>query len=216
MSFDALATWLAEELRERVARTGRAVVALDGFGCCGKSTLARALAERTDAVILETDDFHQPHGGVVEAGSPLSYRRWSALQAAALALATGQPARYAPIDWDTHCLAPEVTVEPRPLLIIDGIGAHALALPARPLNIFVDGRAASRMARVAARDGPQYANWDHYVAIEHGYLAKARPWRNADLVVLGAELDFSNSAEGFARRMEVLADTGVRRLDAPL
>ncbi len=221
MSIDALANWLAEELQDRVARNGRAIVALDGFGCCGKSTLALALAERTDGVILETDDFHQPHDGAVEVASPLSYRRWSALQAAALALATGQPARFAPIDWDMHRLGADVTVVPLPVIIIDGIGSHALDLPMRPLRIFVDGRADSRMARVAARDGPENACWDHYVAIEHGYFARYRPWQSADLLVLGAELDFATSRAGFARRMDAaLAHAAAQgrlddRLDAP-
>ena len=176
MSFELLADHLAAEVALRVAANGRAVVALDGFGCCGKSTLAQALAACTDAVILETDDFHQPADGVIEPDSPLRYRRWRALQAAAVALAHGHTTRYAPIDWDTHCLAPERVVQARPVLIIDGIGSHALTLPTAPLRIFVDGHAESRMARVAARDGSQYANWDHYVAIELGYFARNRPW----------------------------------------
>jgi para-aminobenzoate synthetase len=215
MSFELLADLLAAEVARRVAASGRAVVALDGFGCCGKSTLAQALAARTDAVSLETDDFHQPADGVIEPDSPLRYRRWRALHAAALGLARGQSVRYAPIDWDTHRLADEVIVHARPVLIIDGIGSHVLALPAAPLRIFVDGRAESRMARVAARDGSQFANWDHYVAIEHGYFARHQPWRTADLVVLGAELDFGNSHEGFARRIESGAGAQGERLDRP-
>jgi hypothetical protein len=215
MSLDLLAEHLAAEVGLRLAEQARAVVALDGFGCCGKSTLAQALAARTDAVILETDDFHQPANGVVEPDSPLRYRRWRALQAAAVALANGQSACYAPIDWDSHQLAPEVTVQPRPVLIIDGIGSHVLALPTAPLRIFVDGRADSRMARVAARDGSQYANWDHYVAIELGYFARFRPWRSSDLFVLGAELDFSTSGAGFARCMESGAFAAGERIDLP-
>lgn len=215
MSFERLADQLAVEVSLRVAADARAVVALDGFGCCGKSTLAQALAARTDAVILETDDFHQPDDGVIEPDSPLRYRRWRALQAAATALACGQSVRYAPIDWDTHRLAPDVVVHARPVLIIDGIGSHALMLPTPPLRIFVDGRAASRMARVAARDGSQYADWDRYVAIELGYFARNQPWRSADLIVLGAELDFGNSREGFVRRMESGAVPPGARLDLP-
>jgi para-aminobenzoate synthetase len=215
MSLDVLANHLAAEVGLRLAEQGGAVIALDGFGCCGKSTLAQALAARTDAVILETDDFHQPADGVVEPDSPLRYRRWRALQAAAVALANSESARFAPIDWDTHRLAPEITVQAKPVLIIDGIGSHVLALPTAPLRIFVDGRADSRMARVAARDGSQYANWDQYVAIELGYFARFRPWRSADLFVLGAELDFGNSGEGFARRLESGAYQPGERLDRP-
>jgi uridine kinase len=224
MSFDRLAEILAIEVRLRLETRGLVVVALDGFGCCGKSTLAQALSARTESVILETDDFQQPDGGEPEQDSPLRYRRWAALQAAAAALAQGRPARYAPIDWDAHQLAPEVTVEPRPVLIIDGIGSHALDLPTAPLKIFVDGRAESRMWRVAARDGAQYANWDRYVAIEYDYFAWHQPWRTADLVVLGAELDFTNSSEGFARQIEALSASSsqrpasqraFQRLDAP-
>lgn len=215
VSLELLADQLAADVALRLAEPGRAVVALDGFGCCGKSTLAQALAARTDAVVLETDDFQQPADGVVEPDSPLRYRRYRALQAAAFALARGQSVSYAPIDWNTQQLANEVIVHARPVLIIDGIGSHALALPTAPLRIFVDGRADSRMARVAARDGSQCANWDRYVAIELAYFARHRPWRTADLVVLGAELDFGNSHAGFARRIESGATAQGERLDRP-
>lgn len=217
MWFDVLAVHLADAVAQRRAQVPVqvAIIAIDGFGCCGKSTLAQTLAARTEALILETDDFQQPDGGAIEADSPLSYRRWAALQAAANSLALGQPARYAPINWDTHRLKPDVEVLPKPVLIIDGIGSHALRLPASPLRVFVDGRADSRMARVAARDGKDFANWDRYVAIELAYFRRMRPWRCADFYVLGAELSFANSAEGFARRLDSDAWSAATRLNQP-
>jgi hypothetical protein len=39
MSFDRLADSLAVEVCLRLETRGPVVVALDGFGCCGKSTL---------------------------------------------------------------------------------------------------------------------------------------------------------------------------------
>jgi hypothetical protein len=62
------------------------------------------------------------------------------------------------------------------------------------------------------------------VAIEHDYFARHQPWRTAELVVLGAELDFANSSEGFARQIEALSASSSQRpasqrafprLDAP-
>ncbi|MFN9028752.1 MAG: uridine kinase [Betaproteobacteria bacterium] len=214
MSLEQLADQLAARVRERVLVWSRAVIAFDGFGCCGKSTLAQAVAARTGGVILETDDFHQPEDGLIEASSPLSYRRWSALQRAAIALTRGRPARFAPIDWDTKRLAAEVELQPAAVVVLDGIGSHALTLPLQPLRVFVDGRAVTRMQRVARRDGPEHANWDHYVAIERAYFERFRPWRTADLYVLGAELDFCNSAEGFARQLQA-ACIVTTRLDQP-
>ena len=217
MSFDALVVHLADAvtLRRTDAPEIVAVVSIDGFGCCGKSTLAQALAVRTDAVILETDDFQQPSNGVIELDGPLSYRRWSALEAAANALAQGHRARYAPIDWETHRLQSEVEVAPKAALIIDGIASHVLNLPLPPLRIFVDGLAESRMQRVAARDGAHVADWDRYVAIELAYFRRFTPWRTADLHVLGAELTFGNSSKGFARRLESSAWDDAGRLDRP-
>jgi hypothetical protein len=205
---------LADAAAQR-RQQGTLIIAIDGFGCCGKSTLAQALAQHMDGLILETDDFQQPDGGTIEPDSPLSYRRWTSLQATVTTLANGRAACYAPIDWGTHRLGAELEVMPKARLIIDGIGAHALGLPAHALRVFVDGRAESRMQRVAARDGAQFADWDRYVAIELSYFRRFTPWRTADVFVLGAELTFGNSREGFARRMEVLATALPKRLDQP-
>ncbi len=215
MSFDSLADLLAQRMLEQRHKQAVAIVAIDGFGCCGKSTLAQALAVRTGAASLETDDFQQPDGGLIEPASPLSYRRWSALQATAIALALGQPARYAAIDWETHKLQTEVEVQPKPILIVDGIGAHALRFPTPPLRVFVDGHARSRMQRVAARDGAKHADWDRYVMVELAYFERYKPWRTADLFVIGAELTFGNSSEGFARLLERAASELTGRLDRP-
>lgn len=209
-----LVVQLAEAAAQR-REQGPAIVAIDGFGCCGKSTLAQALAQHLDGLVLETDDFQQPEGGRIEPSSPLSYRRWTALQDTVTALVNRRPARYAPIDWDTHRLSAEVEVAPKASLIIDGIGAHALALPTHALRVFVDGRAESRMQRVAARDGAQFADWDRYVAVELTYFRRFTPWRTADVFVLGAELTFANTCEGFARRLEAMAADLPARLDRP-
>jgi hypothetical protein len=215
MSFDTLVVHLADAVTRMHAPGIVAVVLIDGFGCCGKSTLARALAVRTDAIIQERNDFQQPLAGVIEHDSPLSYRRWSALEATATALAQGRRARYAPIDWETHRLHSEVEVAPKATLIIDDIGWHALSLSSPQLRIFVDGLAESRMQRVAARDGANVADWDRYVAIELAYVRRFTPWKTADLHVLGAELTFGNSSEGFARPLENGAWDAAGRLDRP-
>ena len=185
-------------------RRGRLVVAIDGPGCCGKSTLAGELLRFTRASVLGTDDFHLPRGIDSDPQSPLPYRRWKELVAAVESLVAGRPASFRPIDWVSRGLLAEVEVQPAPLLVIEGIGAlHPSIAGMADYRIWVDGAAPSRMRRVGERDGEsEVPNWEQYVQFEQAYLETCRPWVDVDLWVFGAELTFANSDRAFSRLIE--------------
>jgi uridine kinase len=112
------------------ARPGVLVVAIDGHGASGKSTIARIVAAATGAALIHTDDFFAapawspgagrssggppeagPAGGLREAGTPCGpleaeqalgcYYDWRRLRAQALEpLLRGQPASFRRFDWD--------------------------------------------------------------------------------------------------------------------
>jgi uridine kinase len=201
-SLSSVASGLAA--RVLVPPEGPFVIAIDGPGCCGKSTLAELLLEHLDAAVLSTDDFHEPSGHAREAHAPLPYRRWSALCEAVDLLAHGNAATLQPIDWSDASLGPVVTIEARHILVVDGIGSLHPDIAGRAnLKVWVDGHARNRMQRTTRREGRDMSvEWAPYVPLEQSYFATYKPWRNADVFVLGAQLHWGNVTESFALLIE--------------
>lgn len=219
---EALARQLALQLQSTANETLRLIVAIDGPGCCGKSTLGDRLVALTNAAVLGTDDFHLPRGAPQDPNSPLPYRRWTEFRAALELLASGKPARFRPIDWKSRGLLPEMTLQPERLILVEGIGSmHPSLASLVGYRIWVDGLAQTRLQRVACRDGADVAaNWDEYIPFEQLYLENSRPWRQADLWVYGAELTPANAALSFSRLIEahgsaVRCNAGLPPVDAP-
>jgi cytidylate kinase len=85
-----------------------------------------------------------------------------------------------------------------------GIGSLHPDISSRAdLKIWVDGRARGRMNRTARREVRDVASeWAPYVILEQRYLATCKPWRHADIFVVGAQLDWENVRESFALLIE--------------
>jgi len=197
---------LADDVASGITKNGTAtvVIAIDGPGCCGKSTLTELLLERLDAASIGTDDFHEHEGFRREHDAPLPYRRWADLRNAVGSLSRGVAARFQPIDWSDHSLGTPTTIEPRPVLIVDGIGSlHADISRHADLKVWVDGHAGNRMRRTAHREGRDMTEeWAPYVRLEQHYFVTWRPWRRADVFVVGAELDWGNVRESFSHLID--------------
>lgn len=198
----------ARDLAARAAECGReghpVVVAIDGPGCSGKTTLADSLGALTDSVVLATDDFHAPPSWPIEADSPLPYRRWRSLVASFQSLCRGAVAVIEPFDWQTRSLLPPKVIVAAPLIVVEGIASlHPDIAALAQLRVWVDCHAYTLLARVAQRDGQAIAGgWARYVAFEQEYLTQFRPWRSAHVHVLGAGLEARNTSESFSRIIE--------------
>lgn len=195
---------LARQFESAVASGKRIVVAIDGPGCCGKSTLADSIAAETRVAVLETDDFHLPRGAQAEEGSPLPYRRWREFVSAARRLASGVAVRFRPIDWDSRDLLPEKMVVPDRVVLIEGIGSlHRDLASIIDYRIWVDGLASTRLARVVRRNSESVAkSWSSYIPFEQAYLEHFRPWRSAHLWVCGADIALKDTGRSFSRLIE--------------
>ena len=201
---DQLGRTLAHQFESTARVAGRIVVAIDGPGCCGKSTLGESIASETSVAVLETDDFHLPRGAQPERDSPLPYRRWREFVLAAKRLADGVPVRFRPIDWNSRDLLREKTVAPGGVILIEGIGSlHPDLAELIDYRIWVDGQAHTRLARVAQRNSEAVAkNWGAYIAFEQAYLQNFKPWRSAHLWVCGAGITLGTSDRSFSRLIE--------------
>jgi len=202
-----LTTAIGALARWRGQRAGVTVVAIDGYGASGKSTIAAGLATATNAAVVHLDDFFLSSGrdvpgpAVTVAGSHVgalpvggrvlgSYYDVARLRAEALEpLLAGQPAVFRGFDWPSGGTAARTArVVPEDLVLLEGVYSAAPELSdVVDRAIFVDTPASERLRRLRGRIAP--ADWDDvWLRAEEAYFAEERPIRSFDLVIPGTEV----------------------------
>ena len=155
------------------------IVAIDGFGGAGKSTLAAAIAERVSADIVHTDDFASWE-------VPLDW--WPRLRDQVLIpLSHGQTAHYQPYDWDARALTDWIDVAPGGLVLLEGVSSSRSAFrPFLSRSIWVDTPRATRLSRGLERDGTAaHEQWLRWMAEEDAWALKESPADCADCIISG-------------------------------
>ena len=154
------------------------IVAVDGPGGAGKSSLANWLARELDAPVIRTDDFASWE-------NPSDW--WPDVISRALEpLAAGEAARYRPSSWGGEEREPAV-VEPAEFVILEGVTASREAFrPYLAYSIWVETPRELRLARGLERDGAHMrAHWEQWMEAEDRYIDRERPAERADCVLRG-------------------------------
>jgi uridine kinase len=165
------------------------VIALDGPGGAGKTTLAGHLsAALGDAPVVHTDEFATPD-------DPREW--WQRLLADVLCpLSHGHASRFRPYDWVAGRLTRWRVIEPGAFLVLEGVSASREAFrPFLSLTVWVRTAREERLRRGLARDGQGARDqWLAWMADEDAYVQREKPERNADLVVSGDGTDQDTAA----------------------
>ena len=153
------------------------LICIDGPAGSGKTTLATALAEMTQAPVIHMDDLYAGWDGLA-AGI-------AQLETVLLPLVEGAPGSYRRYDWHRGELAETILVPPSPLLVIEGVGSGAAAYDGfRTALAWVDAPADQRKTRGLDRDGETFApHWDAWAAAEAEHFAANGTEARADVVV---------------------------------
>jgi deazaflavin-dependent oxidoreductase (nitroreductase family) len=154
------------------------IVAVDGPGGAGKTTLARWLAEQIDAQVIQTDDFASWE-------NPIDW--WPRLLELALEpLAKGTPACFQPTSWGGEEREP-VQIKPAGTVILEGVSASREAFqPFLAYSIWVETPRDVRLQRGLERDGAEArARWEQWMEEEDLYMERELPAERANLVVRG-------------------------------
>jgi len=176
------------------------VVAIDGHGAAGKSTIAGITAAKTGASLLHTDDFFAapaqpaPVGGTI--GSPQQAERvlgryydWQRLRAQALEpLRERRAVSFRRFDWDRGSgLDGTVGVAPGDLIILEGVFSAAPVLADLvSRSVLVETPEDERLRRLHGRVPPD--EWDdNWLTAERAYFSLVRPPLSFDLVLQGAD-----------------------------
>ena len=168
------------------------MIAVDGHGAAGKSTIAAGVAHATGAALVHTDDFFQrpasraagpPHGGQALA----QYYDWRRIRAEALVpLRARRAAGFRRFDWVRGVgLGPSATVEPSDLIVLEGVFSASPELADLvDRSVFVDTPEPERLQRLRARVTPE--EWDtDWLAAEQAYFDVFRPRSSFGLIVPG-------------------------------
>ena len=182
----------------RAASPGVFVLAIDGHGGAGKSTIADAVARATGAALVRTDDFFRrppvPAGRPPAPGGPAGrlaldqYYDWRRLRAEAIEpLRAGRDATFRRFDWDRGTgLDAGVVVRRSALILVEGVFSAAPQLADLvDRSVLVDTPEQERLRRLRARIAP--ADWDpDWLIAEQAYFRQTRPPAWFDLIVPGA------------------------------
>lgn len=155
------------------------IVAIDGHGGAGKTTLAARLAEALGGVpVAHTDDF---------ASWEVPIHWWPrCIEQLLIPLARGATARYEVTQWgDEPRRAAEIRA--RGIVILEGVTAAREAFrPYLAFAIFVDTPRDDCIRRGLERDGEHMREeWERGFDREAVYIARERPDAYADVVVRG-------------------------------
>jgi uridine kinase len=161
--------------------TGR-LLCVDGPSGAGKTTLAEAVGARAAEAgvehrVVHLDDLYDGWDGLPRVHEQLA----TVLEP----LAEGRPGTYRRYDWLAGRYAEDVTVDPVPLLVLEGVGSWDPAYAGLvTCLVWLDGPAEERLARVVARDGaalePQLRRWAQEELV---HLARTGAREHADLAV---------------------------------
>ncbi|MGA8851900.1 MAG: 4-amino-4-deoxy-L-arabinose transferase [Aeromicrobium sp.] len=178
MSYDAIATAVTAAARQRepVCGAGR-VIAIDGPSGAGKTDLAACWHGSPDTAVLHLEDLYPGWLGL-DATPPVVAEMLAAV-------ATGRDASADGWDWEQHRPGGTVRLVPRPLIVVEGVGAAAAVIrPFLSLVVWVDAPADVRHARAMARDGDTFAPWWHtWAEQERRHFARELTRTHADILV---------------------------------
>lgn len=195
----AAAAWQA-------AHPGVLVLAIDGHGAAGKSTIAAAVAGATGAALVHTDDFFHPAPAVTGGTARRSpgvhalacYYDWRRIKERALGpLRAGRSATFRRFDWERGSgLDGAVSVDPGPLMLLEGVFSAAPELSDLvDRSVLVDTPKPVRLRRLHTRVTPE--EWDDdWLTAEQAYFDATRPPSSFDLIVPGVSADAAHPLRG--------------------
>lgn len=155
------------------------LVCVDGPAGSGKTTLAAAVAALAGAPVVHMDALYDGWDGLPRVAEQLD--------ALLLPLAEDRPGRYLRYDWDLAQYVETVTVEPGPLLVLEGVGSGSRAHAGLcTVLVWVEAPEELRLARGLERDGAELeVQWRRWMRAEAEHFAREDTRARADLVVDG-------------------------------
>ena len=195
MSFDSLAG-IIKRLKMLQRQGVCLLVAIDGLGGAGKSTLAQLLKQQLKSLgwtvaVVKHDDFYLPSGQrESQQGEAIGGDfDWERLRDQVLIpTKEGRSAHYQRYDWGQDALAEWHTISASDVVLVEGVYTMRCELAdLYDLKVWVECPRAIRLARGVARDGEEARTiWEQdWMPKEDYYVETHLPRERADFFVNG-------------------------------
>lgn len=178
---------ISAKINEQPLKRKPMLVAIDGFGGAGKTTIAQKLKDMLgNAYVVGIDDFIIKEK-LTEQTADKSYFDRKRLEQEVLKPAReGKQIAYRRLEWVENTLSTPVVVPDIDYLIIEGISStHPDIAQYFDVKIWVDTPIDIAKERGHARDGSNEnaQHWDLWVANDLRYQEKYHPERQADFII---------------------------------
>lgn len=176
-----------QRINELLKEKARVLVAIDGRCASGKSSLAARLKERCGCGVISMDDFFlRPEQRTLErlqeAGGNVDRERF--LEEVLLPLRDGKTVSYAPFDCRRQGFGERITIEPRPITVIEGAySCHPALWELYDLRVFLGTDADTQLERVRRRNGEDglRAFREKWIPMEERYFRRFQIQELCDL-----------------------------------
>jgi uridine kinase len=179
---------LISEIKKLSRKKGVVLIAIDGLGGSGKTTLAELLqAELENSVMIQLDDFYSP---ALRAADLLRLK-----EQVLLPLHNHQEAKYRVYEWKTNSYSDWHIHKPEGIFIIEGV--YALDKNIRDyydVKVWIDYPAGLGLARGIQRDISKDGvdntdTWKNiWMPMEAKYKTEQEPDKSADYIIQGTNI----------------------------
>lgn len=170
------------------------LIAIEGFGGSGKSTVANKLAELLgNALVVNIDDFIIKENITENDWDKQAFDRQRLEEQVLKPASEGKAVTYQKLLWDTNTLSEPIHVPGVDYLIVEGISSyHPSIAHYYDFKIWVDTPIEVAKARGKKRDAgnENEQHWDLWAANDLGYQEKYHPEEVADFVVKNNDIKF--------------------------
>ena len=182
------------KLRKLQQRSAVALVAIEGRGGAGKSTLARQLHDETGARVIAGDDFYRvmsetERRSLNDQEAYMQYVDWERLRTQVLEpLRNGKPARFERYHWHRNELGETMEFDAKGVIIVEGVYSFRPELrPFYDFSLFVDTPRNLSIERCRKRPHDREFWIQRWAEVEDWYFEHMNPAEAADMVISGQE-----------------------------
>lgn len=183
-------------IQQRLAQSGRVILALDGDCGGGKTTLAALVAPLFQATVIPMDDFFLPENlriaeRLAQPGGNVHFERFQTEVLERLSHET--PFAYARYDCQTGTMVPQ-TVSPAPVILIEGSYSHHPAFQQEyeklgVMRIFVAVEEQEQLSRLENRNPALLSRFQReWIPLEKTYFQAYHIREKAEIVLISEAL----------------------------
>jgi len=171
----------------RKSDTKPVLIAIEGFGGSGKSTIAEKLKnELESAYVVNIDDFIVKEKILEQSWDKGGFDRSRLERQVLIPASTGQAVAYQKLLWDTNTLSEPISVPKTDFLIIEGISSyHPNIAKYYDYKIWVDTpiEVAKERGKARDRDNENAQHWGLWAENDLRYQQKYHPEKVADFII---------------------------------